>query len=83
MIDVAEITQIKPDVNVRLRQPTMIDFMENEDNHIRNQGCTEMVKLIENCRISTLNPRGCVPIDKSKTIILIEATKDVKLMWFC
>ena len=28
MSDVAEITQIMPDMNVRLRRPTMVDCME-------------------------------------------------------
>ena len=53
----------------------MLDHMENEENYVRNPGHVDEIKLIDNGRILTLNPRGCVPTDESKTLILIEATK--------
>ena len=75
MSNVAETTRMTPDSNLRLRNSTMLDLMENEENYVRNPGHVDEIKLIDNVRILTLSPRGCVPIDKSKTCMLIEAMK--------
>ena len=64
-----------PDLNLRLRNPTMLDWMKNEENYIRNRGHTDEKKLTCNVRILMLNPRSCVPTDTSKTHMLIEAIK--------
>ena len=53
----------------------MLDCMKNEENYIRNPGCIDEIKLIDNVIMLTLNPRGCVPADASKVNMLTEAIK--------
>ena len=42
---------------------------------MRNLGRTDEIKLMDNVKSLTLNLRGCVPKDVSKTNMLTEATK--------
>ena len=78
MINVTEKTRIMPDSNLIFINPTMLDCMENEENYIRNSGCTDEIKLIDDVIILTLNPRGCVPTDASKTFMFKEDSSSTK-----
>ena len=53
----------------------MLDCTSDQETCIRNPGRTDEIKLIDNVRILTLNPRRCVPTDVSKTNMVTEAAK--------
>ena len=70
MINVAETTRIMPELNLRLRNPTMLDCASDQENFMRNLGRTDEIKLMDNVIIW-----GWVPTDVSKTCMLTEAIK--------